>query len=514
VTSEVVTSTRQAGRRFGKYELVRRIATGGMAEIYLARVRGFAGFEKVLVVKKILPEHAADDDFVRMFVDEARLAATLRHPNIAEVYDLGRIDDDFFFTMEYVHGADLLRIMDAAYRGGRRLPLERTLSIVAGIAAGLHHAHERVREGRSLRIVHRDVSPSNVLVSYDGSVKLADFGIARAIGRWSMTRVGTVRGKRNYMSPEQCRGESLDRRSDIYSLGIVLYELTTGQRLFPESAEAELQQQVATSEVIPPSRRVRAYPRELEPIVLKALRRRKEERYATAQELQVAIEDYARERRLNLSSVALAQYMEGLFGKQVEEWRRAEQSGVSLGDYLASSTLPCEVPDDVALIDLPSDASLAPLLEGTSAAVPAVRAPSLPTVPARPSARLARGGGWGAPIAAAAIAFALGLAGLWAGRWLGPRFGWTVRRSPEIVTVGGVPGPSPLPIAAPRAPGPSRPPLPVAVPRAAASSPASAPGLARAGATQPGKAAPLATGEPEPRPAGTRKKGGRPGRRR
>ena len=213
-----------AGTLLGKYEIVRKLATGGMAEIYLARIRGTAGFEKLVVLKRILPNVAEDPTFVHMFLDEARLAATLQHPNIADVYDVGDADGVYFFTMEYVHGQDVRAIKIASRKSGEPVPVAIALAIVYGIASALDYAHTRKGpDGLPLGLVHRDVSTSNILVSYDGAVKLVDFGIARAAGAQHKTLTGTLKGKIPYMSPEQCKGLPLDARSDLFSLGVVLY---------------------------------------------------------------------------------------------------------------------------------------------------------------------------------------------------------------------------------------------------------------------------------------------------
>ncbi len=307
------------GMRLGRYELIRRLAVGGMAELYLARARGIEGFEKIVVLKRILPQFAQSSDFVGMFLDEARLSATLQHPNIAQVYDIGQWSGSYFFTMEYVRGEDLRAILKAIARSGRRLPLQHMLTIVAGAAAGLHAAHERRDdEGRSLGIVHRDVSPSNVLVSYDGAVKLVDFGVAKAAQRQSETRAGTLKGKIAYMSPEQCLCKPLDRRSDVFALGILLYELTTGRRLFKADSDFEAMNRIVAGDMVPPTAVLPKYPKRLEAIVLKALQREPSGRYATAQDLQLALEEFAGEHRLHLSTVKLGQFMRELFVEQMQ----------------------------------------------------------------------------------------------------------------------------------------------------------------------------------------------------
>ena len=310
-----------------------------MAEIFLARASGIEGFEKLVVVKRILPTLAASDDFVRMFLDEARLAAQLHHPNIAQVYDIGLDGGAHFFVMEYVDGHDLRAVLNASTQSGG-LPLEHALAIVAAVAAGLHYAHEhRGPDGEPLGIVHRDVSPSNVLVTYDGAVKLVDFGIAKARTR-AETRDGALKGKIRYMSPEQCRGEALDRRSDIFSLGLLLYELTAGSRAFDEELEYELVTLVAAGSVPPPSARVRTYPEDLEAIVMKALRPNPSERYATAEEMQLELERYAGRARLTLSTVGLRRFMSAAFPKERPARRPSSEVGAIGGEVELEADLP------------------------------------------------------------------------------------------------------------------------------------------------------------------------------
>jgi serine/threonine protein kinase len=300
-----------SGRRIGKYRVLRRLSQGGMAELLLAQSAGTQGFSKLVVVKRILPRFAEEPEFIRMFLDEARLAATLSHPNVVSVFDIGREDTDYFFTMEYIHGVDLRALLEAARRSGERLPFDHAIWIGIGIAAGLHHAHERIgADGTPLAIVHRDVSPSNVLVTWEGVVKLVDFGIAKATQRDHDSSIGTRKGKLPYMSPEQCRGQALDRRSDVYSLGAVLYELTTMRRLHSGDDQVELIAGIVHRDAPPPSFRHAEYPPELERIVLRALARDPVARYSTAQELQLELEQFARDARLACSAGSLARYLE------------------------------------------------------------------------------------------------------------------------------------------------------------------------------------------------------------
>ena len=226
----------EVGSTANKYEILAKLATGGMAEIFLARGAGVAGVERYVVLKRILRDRANDAHFVQMFLEEARLAAQLNHPNVAQVFDIGKLGDSYFFTMEYVHGETVRNLLHRARSLRREIPLSCILTVIAGAATGLHHAHARLGlDGRPLGIVHRDVSPSNVLISFDGEIKLCDFGIARANDAASEREEAVdeaISGKAGYMSPEQARGEALDARSDVFAAGIILWELLSGRRPF------------------------------------------------------------------------------------------------------------------------------------------------------------------------------------------------------------------------------------------------------------------------------------------
>ncbi|MBI5479598.1 MAG: protein kinase [Deltaproteobacteria bacterium] len=324
--------------RLGKYQILRQLATGGMAEIYLARHMGIEGFEKLVVIKRILPVLAADPHVVQMFLDEARLAATLHHSNIVQVFDIECDAGSYFLAMEFLHGEDVGRVMKALRASGRELPLEHAVSIVLGVCAGLHYAHERTgSDGQPLEIVHRDVTPQNVFVTYEGAVKLVDFGIAKASRRATATRYGTLKGKIRYMSPEQARCLPLDRRSDVFAVGILLWELTTGRRLFGGPSEFDTLRTIIETDAPPPSGVTPGYPHRLEQIVLHALRRPKEERYQTAQEMQLALEEFAFEHQLRVSPVALAGFMGGLFEGKIAAWREAQRLGTSFADHIVGS---------------------------------------------------------------------------------------------------------------------------------------------------------------------------------
>ena len=304
----------QPGETLGKYEIIRELAVGGQARIYLARVRGTAGFEKQIVLKCILESLASDNQFVQMFLDEARLAATLRHSNIADVIDVGVERGIYYYAMEYVAGKTARDIRLKGKELKKPPPLEISLAIICGTAAALEYAHNRSdAEGKPLEIVHRDVSPTNILVSYEGAIKLVDFGIARATLRRGRTRTGHKKGKVPYMSPEQCRGQTVDRRSDLFSLGTVLYELTTGVRPFQGSSEFMVMDQIVTGQPEPPTKLVPGYPPALEAIVLRALARAPGARYQTAGSMLEDIERLIAASSLLTSSHIVARYMTELF---------------------------------------------------------------------------------------------------------------------------------------------------------------------------------------------------------
>ena len=292
-----------------------------MAQIFLAKAGGIGSFERYVVLKTILPDRADDTRFISMFLDEARLSATLNHQNIAQVYEVDEADGAYFMAMEYVHGENVRSLLENTLKKNFTIPLELAVTIVSGSAAGLHHAHERrAKNGQLLNIVHRDVSPANIMVGYDGGVKVLDFGIAKAEERSTKTAMGTIKGKYGYMSPEQCRGKPVDRRSDIFALGIVLYELTTLRRAFRGSDDFDTMRRIVNGDLVPPSVAVPGYPRDLEAIVLKALARDLEYRYQTAQDLLEALDDFMVKSKLSSSATALSRYMTKVFGSKREPW--------------------------------------------------------------------------------------------------------------------------------------------------------------------------------------------------
>ncbi len=268
-----------------------------------------------------VPERANDRNAVQMFLAEARLAASLDHQYVAQVFEVGEQDGVHFLAMEYVHGQDLRAVLARAGDLGRRVPLELALTAVAGAASGLHHAHERRgADGQPLGIVHRDVTPSNIVIGYDGAVKLLDFGIAKATARSAETQNGIIKGKFAYLAPEQCRGRDVDRRGDVFALGIVLYEATTQHRCFRAESDFDTMQRIVLGQVVRPSKLVADYPQALEAIVIKALATDPPQRYQTAAALLEALESFAASSRMSLSVTSLARFMRDLFGEQPEPW--------------------------------------------------------------------------------------------------------------------------------------------------------------------------------------------------
>ncbi|MCY1035088.1 protein kinase [Corallococcus sp. BB11-1] len=311
---------------FGRYELLRKLATGGMGAVYLARQKGPVGFQKLLVVKRLLPHLSEDDEFLQMFLDEARIAALLNHPNIAQIYEMGDVDGQYYIAMEYVHGEPLGSLVPRASAHPGGFPLGLRCRIIAEAAAGLDAAHNaRSPSGRKLSLIHRDVSPQNVLVGFNGGVKLIDFGVAKAQGKLSQTVVGTIKGKHAYMSPEQARGEPLDARSDVFGLGTVFYELLTNGRLFKRESEMATLKAVVGFKIIPPSEAVPGIPKSLDAIVFKALARKRDDRFSTAGELQLALEEFLQQEKLHGTSAHLAAFMRDVYAEELEEERFAAE---------------------------------------------------------------------------------------------------------------------------------------------------------------------------------------------
>jgi serine/threonine-protein kinase len=315
---------------FGRFDLGRRIASGGMAEVYVARYAGTKGFVKQLAVKRILPRYSESPEFIRLFIREAKLAAKLHHANIVQIYDFDQVDSTYYIAMELVSGVDLRRMLDsheaADPEGGDRIRLDLGVFIVAECLAGLMAAHEMCNSrGESLGIIHRDVSPHNILVSYSGEVKLTDFGIAKAIRRDDKTVSEVIRGKLRYMSPEQAAGQEIDQRSDIFSLGIVLWELITGRRLYGQQGDRELAAEVCQASIPDPSTLNCAISPGLREVINTMLQRDPVARYGSAREALGALRSRAGAADRSLE---LGELMEWLFPRESAVARRSSISSV------------------------------------------------------------------------------------------------------------------------------------------------------------------------------------------
>jgi len=376
-----------AERQFGPYKLIRQIAVGGMAEIHLAKTAGIAGFEKYVALKMIHPNFAEDEQFIQMLVDEAKIAVQLTHGNIAQTFDLGRVGDTYYITMEYVDGADLYKILRRASEQDIEMPLDVCAFIGKEVASALDHAHrKRDHAGKPLGIVHRDVSPQNVLVSYSGEVKLVDFGIAKATMKARQTAVGVIKGKYYYMSPEQAWGDPIDHRSDIFSAGIVLYEMITGQMLYLEEDLHKLLEMARQADIAPPSKLRRGVPPQLERIVMHALAKVPGERYQSAGDLAIDLERFLHAYSPVFTASKLSSLLRQVAGDPVQvpddpefvsiEFRDGVMSTHPLDDSEVAHAIDAEeLRDENSMIFLVSE------LEDRAAAA----APPPQTAPTRPS---------------------------------------------------------------------------------------------------------------------------------
>src|SRR3954463_8429355 len=291
-----------------------------MAEVFKAKAFGVEGFERLVAVKRILPNIAEDEEFIAMFIDEAKIAVQLQHANIAQIFDLGKVEGSFFIALEYVLGRDLRATFDRLRQRGEVLPFAQACFIVMQVCEGLDYAHnKRDGQGHELHLVHRDISPQNVLIGFEGEIKLIDFGIAKAAGKASKTQAGILKGKFGYMSPEQVRGLPIDRRSDIFAVGIVLYELLTGERLFIGESDFSTLEKVRNVEINPPSSYNKKIPQELERVVLKALARDPDDRYANAIDLHDDLQSFLYSVGEFFSRKDLAAWMKKTFAMEIEE---------------------------------------------------------------------------------------------------------------------------------------------------------------------------------------------------
>ncbi len=303
---------------YGKYYLLDRINVGGMAEVFKAKAYGVEGFEKLVAIKRILPNIAEDEEFITMFIDEAKIAVQLNHANIAQIFDLGKIEDTYFIALEYVYGKDLRAIFERLRKRGEIMPIPAACYIITQVCEGLDYAHRKKDSmGRDLNIVHRDVSPQNILVAYEGDVKVIDFGIAKAANKASKTQAGILKGKFGYMSPEQVRGLPLDRRSDIFSLGIIFYEILTGERLFVGESDFSTLEKVRNVEIMPPTAYNRNIPESLEKIILKALAKDADDRYQFSSEMAEDIQRFMISQGILFTRKDLGNFMKTLFADDI-----------------------------------------------------------------------------------------------------------------------------------------------------------------------------------------------------
>jgi TonB family protein len=357
------------GSTFGQYILLEKIATGGMAEVWKARMRGVEGFQKTVAIKKILPHLSDNEDFVTMFIDEAKLAAQLSHNNIIHIYDLGRISSSYYIAMEFIDGCDLKTILRRAEDRGLQINVELALFVASKIAAALDYAHrKRDFSERELGLVHRDVSPQNVLISHEGDIKLCDFGIAKAASKASHTQAGALKGKLQYMSPEQAWGRQIDRRSDVFALATVLFEMLTGRKLFSGDNELSILEQVREAKIVAPSEFNDEVTAEIDALVVKALQKDPDARYQTAGELARDLDTVLYSFRPTPASADLAIYMHRLF---VEE------------EAAATVSMPMPVFDDLPVPELPRITDTSPRIEiATPQGVETVIAPLVEASPA------------------------------------------------------------------------------------------------------------------------------------
>jgi eukaryotic-like serine/threonine-protein kinase len=321
------TGDRSLPHVFGRYLLLKRLSRGGMGEIFLSKLGEIQGFEKLVIIKKILPNLVADEEFIKRFIDEAQVAIKLNHANIAPVFEVGKVEGEYFLAIEYIEGRDLRRLISRQREERTRLPPDLCLYISRELANGLAYAHRKTDEqGKSLALVHCDISPPNVMCSFEGEVKVIDFGIAKSAIRIAGSNPNMGFGKFGYMAPEQLvRGGVVDRRTDVYAAGVVLYELLTGERLFlfPEGADyRQIARMVTAGKITPPSVRDPRLDPELDPIVMRALATRQEDRYQTAEEFRDSIQAKLSQLNPTISADALAHYMRGIFREEITEEHR------------------------------------------------------------------------------------------------------------------------------------------------------------------------------------------------
>ena len=308
---------------FGEYKILKKVATGGMAEVFLAKRVAMKGFEKLLAIKKILPQFSENEEFISMFIDEAKLAAQLNHRNIVQIYDFGNQQGSYYIAMEYVFGKDLRTILKKSRDKHQRLPLTQCAYIITEAARGLEFAHNlKDHYGKPINIIHRDISPQNIFISYEGDVKIADFGIAKAASQSTETRAGVLKGKILYMSPEQAWGKTIDRRSDLYSLGVLFYEMVADRKMVEADSEFSMLEKVRNAEVEFPPEIFEKIPKSLSYIIKKALEKDPGNRYQTAHEMRVDLENHLLTTKETLSEKMISDYLKDIFCDEIEAERK------------------------------------------------------------------------------------------------------------------------------------------------------------------------------------------------
>lgn len=314
------------GESFGGYTLLRPIGVGGMAEVFLARHVGVEGFEKEVVIKRIRPHLSATPAFINMFLAEAKLASQLNHPNIVQIFDLGKIKDSYFIAMEYISGRDMSVVLPKSKKLGIPFPIEYALKIASSVCEALYFAHSKADPtGAPLNIVHRDVSPENIRVAWTGTIKILDFGIAKATTQLHETKTGEIKGKLSYMAPEQILGREVDQRSDIFSLGIVLYEWLTGLKLFSGENDLAIMNNIIEGKIYPPTYFRADVPPAVEAIVMRALEKNRRRRYQTACDMQLEIDTFLADNEFTPSNIHLANFMKQLFADELEAERERDR---------------------------------------------------------------------------------------------------------------------------------------------------------------------------------------------
>ncbi len=342
-------STPFSPESYGRYYLVDKIAVGGMAEVFKARRFSDGGFQMLLVIKRILQQFSENDEFIQMFIDEAKISVELQHPNIVKIYDFGKLHDNYFLAMECVEGKDLKSILRTLAKRRKLLPPEFAVYIAHEMCKGLDYAHKKADiEGSPLGIVHRDISPSNILISYDGDIKIADFGIAKAQISAYNTKDGVLKGKFEYMSPEQASGKDIDFRSDVFSAGILIHEMLTGRRLFKTDSDIKTLEKIKAVDIEPPSTRNPRVPRRLDEIVMKALSQDPANRYRDAKEMQTALAQFLYPATPSLTADQLAVFMQELFREEINEERQRLQEGTRIATTLNDQVAELEVNEDWA----------------------------------------------------------------------------------------------------------------------------------------------------------------------